>query len=86
MNVLLAFEQLVRLWGNISGLKVVALLSGGLILYLRSFGVDNRGSGAEQPVSQYDVTVPLPLSSTSPLNSSSNIPNLSRISFVASDT
>ena len=49
-------------------------------------GVGGLGSGSLHPVSQYDVTMPFPFSSTSPRKSIRNVPNLFNICFVASDT
>lgn len=83
--LLFVLGVIVLLGGNIRGFSAV-LFSIGLLLYLRCRGVGGLGSGSEHPCSQYEVTLPLPLSSTSPLRSRLKVPYLSKIFLVASDT
>lgn len=49
-------------------------------------GVGGRGSGSVEPTSQCVVTNPFPFNSTWPRDSIRNVPNLSRICLVASET
>lgn len=82
MNVLLlTFGPFVLFGGKING-----FISGWLLLGRRYFGTGNLESGSEQSINQKEVTLPFPFNSTSPLSSRSNVPNLSKIVFVASET